>query len=135
MNTILSTVRVTATAGALLCLFSSCSLRCSDFHAAKASIKVIDDALCCFKMDNGRYPTEQEGLDILVKHPGSPTWTGPYIRGNNILKDPWGTAYRYTLTNGTPVVVSAGPDTKFGTKDDIDQNTTVQPRTTGCMRF
>ncbi len=46
---------------------------------------------------------------------GTPVGTGPEIY------DPWGTAmdYRYTPGENFPEMVSAGPDKKFGTADDI----------------
>ena len=33
--------------------------------------------------------------------------------------DPWGTPYRYSPVGGEPKFISAGPDRKFGTRDDI----------------
>ena len=87
--------------------------------ATRASIENAYMALETFKMDNGRYPTEKEGLASLITNPAIPSWNGPYIRPTQIPADPWGTPYRYILTNGVPLVISAGPDMRFGTKDDI----------------
>ena len=41
-----------------------------------------------------------------------------YIK-SEALKDEWGTDYKFSLVNNEITVVSAGPDRKFGTKDDI----------------
>ncbi|MES6459362.1 type II secretion system protein GspG, partial [Cutibacterium acnes] len=63
-----------------------------------------------FKLDVGRYPTTDEGLDALVKAPsGVRGWNGPYVKGD-IPLDPWGRPYRYTLQNGKLEIVSLGAD-------------------------
>lgn len=66
--------------------------------AAKQDIVAIENAMELYKLDNGFYPSNNQGISALVKRPtGDPTpqnWNGPYIKGN-IPKDPWGHAYRY----------------------------------------
>ena len=64
-----------------------------------------------FKLDVGRYPTTEEGLDALMKRPGSVNgWNGPYLKGE-LPKDPWGNAYRYANpSNGNFEIVSLGSD-------------------------
>lgn len=56
-------------------------------------------ALDMYEMDNGRYPTSDQGLAALTKEPeGSPipqNWNGPYIKKKKNLKDPWGEPYVY----------------------------------------
>ncbi len=62
---------------------------------AGVQIADLDKSLELFKLDVGRYPTTEEGLDALVKRPGAVNgWNGPYIKGE-LPKDPWGNAYRY----------------------------------------
>ena len=64
--------------------------------AAKASIGVLEDSVERFKIDMGRYPTEDEGLGILITAPdaeGSEAWAGPYLRKKSYLKDPWNNAF------------------------------------------
>src|SRR6516164_3327496 len=48
--------------------------------------------LVAFLIDNGRYPTQQEGLQALVLNPGGlPGWHGPYIKTRSGMPlDPWG---------------------------------------------
>jgi len=67
---------------------------------AKAQIKQIEAALDFYRMDNGRYPTTEQGLDALV-HPPTiepvPRSYRPegYLQGGEVPKDPWGGRYEY----------------------------------------
>ncbi len=62
---------------------------------AKAQIELLGQALDEFRLDNGRYPTTEEGLEALRKKPeGLPNWAGPYLP-KAIPKDPWGHNYVY----------------------------------------
>ncbi len=64
---------------------------------AKQQISLFDSVLDGYKLDNGRYPTTQEGLDALVKAPaGVNSWKGPYLKKSTLPKDPWGNPYVYT---------------------------------------
>lgn len=73
----------------------------SHFAAAKADVAQlqIEDlgaALDLFYLDNGRYPTTEEGLEALVEAPASlPEWAGPYLKKKSVPSDPWGRPYRY----------------------------------------
>lgn len=72
-------------------------------HLAKAkaeTAKIQLDALTAsvnyFQLDMGRYPTDQEGLKVLVEKPASePKWDGPYVQKKDSLIDPWGRPYLY----------------------------------------
>ncbi|MCM8757786.1 MAG: type II secretion system major pseudopilin GspG [Candidatus Omnitrophica bacterium] len=63
--------------------------------AAKADINVnIATALKLYELDNGRFPTTDEGLNALLNPPASsPNWNGPYLEKKPI--DPWGRPYQY----------------------------------------
>lgn len=62
---------------------------------AGVQIADIEKSLDLFKLDVGRYPTNDEGLQALVTKPGSAgQWAGPYLKGE-LPKDPWGEAYKY----------------------------------------
>ncbi len=62
---------------------------------AKAQIELLGSALDEFRLDNGRYPTTEEGLEALRKNPGDlPNWSGPYLP-KPVPKDPWGRPYIY----------------------------------------
>lgn len=63
--------------------------------SAAVQIADLEAAIDLFRVDVGRYPTEQEGLDALVVKPQTAsTWNGPYLR-KGLPKDPWGNPYRY----------------------------------------
>ena len=63
---------------------------------ARTEIANIAAGLDLFKIDIGRYPTTEEGLDALMKAPaGVDNWNGPYIKKTAGLKDPWGRPYLY----------------------------------------
>ena len=63
--------------------------------AAQADIRAnIATALKLYEMDNGNYPTTQEGLEVLLNKPASAVnWYGPYLEKKPI--DPWGREYKY----------------------------------------
>lgn len=67
----------------------------SETKMARAQIKALEDALDQYRMDVGRYPTSEQGLDALNAQPaGEARWQGPYLR-KAVPKDPWGNAYVY----------------------------------------
>lgn len=62
---------------------------------AKADIDLnIATALKLYELDNGVFPTTEEGLEALLTAPGSAkNWKGPYVEKKPI--DPWAKAYEY----------------------------------------
>lgn len=80
---------------------------------AALQIADIEKALEIFKLDVGRFPTTEEGLDALVKRPASVAsgWSGPYLKGG-VPSDPWSRPYRYQGSgpNGTIEILSLGAD-------------------------
>ena len=64
---------------------------------AAADLKGIEEALHLYKLDNGFYPTTDQGLQALVQQPADPSirnWKqGGYVDG--LKKDPWGNDYQY----------------------------------------
>ena len=65
-------------------------------QTAKVQIQNVMSALELFRLDVGRYPTQQEGLEGLVVAPSTaPNLNGPYLKKDSALKDPWGTPYVY----------------------------------------
>ena len=68
----------------------------SDVAATQLSSLVT--AIELYALDVGAYPTESEGLGVLVHAPGgNALWAGPYLKDENGLTDPWGEPYRYEL--------------------------------------
>ena len=69
----------------------------SQVKVAKAQIDALDKALDQFRLDMGRYPTSEEGLNALQTPPGgaeTTTWGGPYLK-KGVPNDPWGRPYLY----------------------------------------
>jgi len=82
---------------------------------AETQIHLIENALDAFKLDVGRYPTSQEGLEALWKNPGVEGWDGPYLP-RPVKKDPWGNPYIYESPgkHGEYDLYSLGADGKPG---------------------
>ncbi len=64
----------------------------------KNDVRTLQTALDLYRLDNGAYPTTEQGLDALVKKPTSEpipsAWrTGGYIQ--RLSDDPWGRPYHY----------------------------------------
>jgi len=65
-------------------------------QTAKVQIQNVDAALQLFRLDVGRFPTQEEGLGALVTAPPTaPGWNGPYLQKAAALNDPWGSPYQY----------------------------------------
>ncbi len=87
---------------------------------ADAQVKMLKTALETMRLDLGRFPTADEGLQLLVTPPADPAlkvkWVGPYLDGKLPL-DPWGNPYQYSLPgrDGVPFALySYGGDGKPG---------------------
>lgn len=79
---------------------------------AALQISDLEKTLEIFKLDAGRFPTTEEGLNALVAKPGSVSgWNGPYIKGG-LPSDPWGKPYAYTspAANGGVEILTFGAD-------------------------
>jgi general secretion pathway protein G len=84
-------------------------------RAAKLQVQSLTAALELFQGDNGRFPTAQEGLTALLVRPaGLDNWNGPYLHSKDQLNDPWGHAYRYTVSGPSVTVATLGADDKEG---------------------
>lgn len=86
-------------------------------NAAKTDMAQVSTELDLFKLEVGRYPSSQEGLDALLKNPGGiSNWNGPYSKKKE-MKDPWGSDYKYATpgANGQPFELkSLGADKQEG---------------------
>lgn len=78
---------------------------------AAVQIADLDKALELFKLDVGRYPSTEEGLQALQTKPASVAsgWAGPYLKGS-LPTDPWGKPYAYKLEGGAVLIQSLGAD-------------------------
>lgn len=84
---------------------------------AKLQIEDFAQALDVYKLDNGRYPNQQEGLRALLERPSTATgWNGPYLKKNLLPKDPWGNDYQYVIPgrHGAYDLFSLGADNAPG---------------------
>ncbi len=86
---------------------------------ARQDIRILENALRLYKLDNYRYPTTDQGLEALVEKPSTEPvprkWKdGGYI--DRLPKDPWGFSYRYLNpgVHGEIDIYSPGADGKPG---------------------
>jgi general secretion pathway protein G len=65
---------------------------------AKAQVELLSVALDNYRLDNGSYPTTEQGLAALqekpTRDPAPLNWRGPYLK-RSIPADPWGRPYLY----------------------------------------
>lgn len=79
---------------------------------AALQIADLEKSLEVFKLDVGRFPTSDEGLNALVAKPASVNgWNGPYIKGG-LPSDPWGKPYAFSspAANGGIEILTLGAD-------------------------
>ena len=70
-------------------------IRSARITTAKTQIKLLEQALNDYKLDTGKYPDSDEGLQMLVENTANvEKWDGPYIKPA-VPKDPWGNDYNY----------------------------------------
>lgn len=86
----------------------------------------IATALKLYELDNGNYPTTEQGLNALLSKPSSApapiSWTGPYLEKRPI--DPWKNEYKYKCPGAHNTagydLYSVGKDGVEGTADDVN---------------
>lgn len=97
---------------------------------AQLQLNNIASGVEMFRSDVGRYPTEAEGLQVLLAPPTDiEGWTGPYVKEAKVLTDPWGNKVAYKLVDAgrTFMVTSFGADgVENGTGRDRDLVSTGQ---------
>ena len=83
----------------------------------RAQIQGFMGALGTYKLDNGSFPTTEQGLRALRERPAdAPKWNGPYMP-QEIPKDPWGHDYVYKFPGDhgdEPDIISYGADGQPG---------------------
>jgi general secretion pathway protein G len=91
--------------------------------AAKSDIQNIMNALKMYKLDNGRYPSADQGLDALVAKPTAGSVGNWKQELEKLPQDPWGHPYQYANpgSHGEIDVFSYGADGQPGGEgDDAD---------------
>ena len=105
-------------------------------NTTRLMLQQVESALDTFRLNVGRYPTDEQGLDALMTKPTfenerlGEKWSGPYLKPGTTLEDAWGNKLRYeiadtSLEEGTEStgprykLYSVGPDGQPDTADDI----------------
>ena len=89
----------------------------SKVKAAKIQIESLASALDLYFLDTGQYPSNSQGLFVLVRKDSSAIgWNGPYLKGSAVPLDPWGKPYIYRSPgeNGAYDIISFGADRQEG---------------------
>ena len=95
--------------------------------AAKSDVAAVQidnlaAALDLFRLEVGRYPTSDEGLEALMTQPdAAPEWRGPYLDKRDGLTDPWGRPYAYRQPGehgGDYDLYTLGADGREGGEDE-----------------
>lgn len=84
---------------------------------AKLQLDQLITALDLYRVDVGRLPTTEEGLNSLLDRPVNiARWRGPYLRKIQAINDPWGRlfSYRSPGEHAEYDLVSYGADGKPG---------------------
>ena len=91
-------------------------------NAAKTQIRALEGGLDGYKLDNGFYPSTDQGLLALIKKPDvgriPNKWKeGGYLKPARIPKDPWGKDYLYFSPGNEGreyEIISYGADSEQG---------------------
>ncbi|HGM5491618.1 TPA: type II secretion system major pseudopilin GspG [Serratia fonticola] len=100
----------------------------ADRQKAVSDIVALENALDMYRLDNGRYPNNQQGLAALIAKPTTPPIPRNYPEEGYLRRlpqDPWGNDYqlRNPGTSSKIEIVSAGQDGEFDTEDDMTNGT------------
>jgi len=101
----------------------------ADVDLQRVQLDSIDKGLSLFKLHMNRYPTEEEGLNALMRKDAiqdeaeQAKWRGPYLEAD-ASKDKWNHQIVYkipseSLGEGYYDLISWGPDGQEGTADDL----------------
>ncbi len=85
-------------------------------------MKGVGETLKMFRLDNGVYPTTEEGLQALITNPSEEDYPSyapsAYLEGKNLPKDSWKTPFIYINKGREFDLISLGSDRKEGGEDD-----------------
>ncbi len=98
----------------------------SKTKAARVQVEDLSASLDMYKLDVGKYPTTEQGLNALVEKPAdTKRWNGPYLRKTKVPQDPWVQDYHYASPgeHGKFDIYTYGADEKEGGEgEDQDNN-------------
>ncbi len=89
----------------------------SKTKTARIQIEDLSATLDIYRLELGRYPTTNDGLQALVENTaGASNWNGPYLKKNKVPQDPWGNDYQYRSPgeHGSFDLWSLGSDNREG---------------------
>lgn len=92
----------------------------SERNVARAQIDGLSKALDAYRLDTGRYPSTEQGLNALMLRPSDePKWSGAYLQ-KAVPLDPWGRPYVYKAhASGNDFdLMSLGKDGQIGGHGD-----------------
>lgn len=97
---------------------------------ARMQIESISTALKLYKLDNGAYPTTEQGLQALVDQPTSgnvpKSWRqGGYLEKGKVPKDPWGNEFVYLspgIQDDFDIIAYGADGVAGGEENDADIN-------------
>jgi len=103
--------------------------------AARMQMKQLQTALQVYRTEQGRLPTQEQGLRALVRRPTREPIpqrypAGGYLDSPNVPNDPWGEPYVYLVPgrNGEPFeLISYGSDREPGGEDEAADISTSDP--------
>ncbi|MBF0134058.1 MAG: type II secretion system major pseudopilin GspG [Magnetococcales bacterium] len=74
-------------------------MRAAKRDTSAIQIENLGASLDLYRLNVGRYPSQDEGLNAMVKAPADAgsRWRGPYVKKEQYLTDPWGNFYAYTF--------------------------------------
>ncbi len=105
----------------------------SKVTTAEAQIRLLKVGLDSLRLDIGRYPTAEEGLNLMISAPNDPVlrarWRGPYLEAA-LPMDPWGRPYQYQPIGRDPnpiALYSLGADGRRG-GEGLDADVGLPPR-------
>jgi len=126
--TLIEVMVVLAIIGGMLALVAGNVIGNADearIKTTKSQIKLIENALDLYKLDNFAYPTSEQGLEALISKPsGSPepkNWkSGGYLKGGKLPQDAWGNDFLYFKESSSDYeILSLGADGQEG-GEEID---------------
>ena len=100
--------------------------------AAKTGVDTIKGAITNYMIQKKK-STPPTDLKVLIDASGDEE---PFLEGGEgALVDPWDTDYKVEVKGKKCVVISAGPDTQFGTEDDIRSDTIETTKKSSTSKY
>ena len=94
----------------------------SKVKTTRMQIQMLSSSVEQFYLHVGRYPTEEEGLGVLLDPPvdvEDDKWRGPYLEKDFVPTDAWGREFTYRFNDrGRFVIRSLGADGSEGGEGD-----------------